>query len=270
MMQLQLTLSFLLATLAIFLLSTNSERNLTRRQLAKIPDLSKVNSRIEELHSRENSVPAITLRAETFRIIMWQKVLIAILASFSLLLLLFLDLGRALLLSFVIGISTFLFLDFALTRDVKKQRELIDLEFPAIMELLTLAIGAGQAPLSAVRYVTERSAGELHNQLLHVISEVRSGHSLQSALDRFGARTNSPLVRQFVDATVSALIRGTPLAEVLQRQVIEVRNLYHRHVLERAGKAEISMMVPIVFLILPVSILFALWPSLSHLNLIAG
>ena len=77
-------------------------------------------------------------------------------------------------------------------------------------------------------------------------------------------------MRQFVDATVSALIRGTPLAEVLQRQVIEVRNLYHRHVLERAGKAEISMMVPIVFLILPVSILFALWPSLSHLNLIAG
>jgi tight adherence protein C len=37
-----------------------------------------------------------------------------------------------------------------------------------------------------------------------------------------------------------------------------------------AAKAEISMMVPVVFLILPISILFALWPSLANLNLIAG
>jgi tight adherence protein C len=27
------------------------------------------------------------------------------------------------------------------------------------------------------------------------------------------------------------------------------------------------MMIPVVFLILPISILFALWPSLSNLNL---
>jgi tight adherence protein C len=33
-----------------------------------------------------------------------------------------------------------------------------------------------------------------------------------------------------------------------------------------AGKAEISMMIPVIFLILPVSMLFALWPSLSNLN----
>jgi tight adherence protein C len=29
------------------------------------------------------------------------------------------------------------------------------------------------------------------------------------------------------------------------------------------------MMIPVVFLILPISILFALWPSLSTLNLFA-
>lgn len=270
MIQLQLTLSFLFTTLAIFLLSTKSEKNSSRLKLAKIPDFSKINSRIEELANHDKIGPAAILRAENFRIIMWQKVILSIFLSFCLLLLLLVNLGKTLLLSFVIGIFSYLFFDYSLTRDVKKKRELMNLEFPAIMELLTLAIGAGQAPLSAVRYVTERSTGELHKQLRHVISEVRDGHSLQSALDRFGARSNSPLVRQFVDATVSALIRGTPLADVLQRQVIEVRNLYHRLVLERAGKAEISMMVPIVFLILPVSILFALWPSLSHLNLIAG
>jgi tight adherence protein C len=40
--------------------------------------------------------------------------------------------------------------------------------------------------------------------------------------------------------------------------------------MDKAGKAEISMMVPVVFLILPVSILFALWPSVIRLNLFAA
>jgi tight adherence protein C len=37
-----------------------------------------------------------------------------------------------------------------------------------------------------------------------------------------------------------------------------------------AGKAEVAMMIPVVFLILPISILFALWPSLTNLNLFAN
>ena len=40
--------------------------------------------------------------------------------------------------------------------------------------------------------------------------------------------------------------------------------------MDKAGKAETSMMVPVVFLILPISILFALWPSVTHLNLFAA
>jgi len=41
-------------------------------------------------------------------------------------------------------------------------------------------------------------------------------------------------------------------------------------IMNAAGKAEISMMIPVVFLILPISILFALWPSLTNLNLFAS
>jgi tight adherence protein C len=55
--------------------------------------------------------------------------------------------------------------------------------------------------------------------------------------------------------------RGTALSDVLGRQVEEVRQAQRSHFLERAGKAEIALMIPVVFLILPVSVLFALWPS---------
>jgi tight adherence protein C len=45
-----------------------------------------------------------------------------------------------------------------------------------------------------------------------------------------------------------------------------IREKNHREMLERAGKAEIKMMLPIVFLLLPISVLFALWPSFQQLQ----
>jgi len=55
--------------------------------------------------------------------------------------------------------------------------------------------------------------------------------------------------------------RGTPLSDVVARQVDEVRQSQRTQMLENAGNAEIALMIPVVFLILPVSVLFALWPS---------
>jgi tight adherence protein C len=63
-----------------------------------------------------------------------------------------------------------------------------------------------------------------------------------------------------------AVERGSPLVEVVNRQVEEVRNQERARLLEAAGKAEIAMMVPVVFLILPISVLFALWPSYYSLG----
>ena len=56
----------------------------------------------------------------------------------------------------------------------------------------------------------------------------------------------------------------------LSRHAVEARGNQRNRVLSAAGKAEISMMIPVVFLILPISILFALWPSLTNLNMFAS
>jgi tight adherence protein C len=85
-----------------------------------------------------------------------------------------------------------------------------------------------------------------------------------------GRDINSPLVRKFVDSLVNAMVRGAPITDVLIRHAQEARDNQRNRILAAAGKAEISMMIPVVFLILPISILFALWPSLTNLNLFAS
>ena len=66
-----------------------------------------------------------------------------------------------------------------------------------------------------------------------------------------------------------AIERGTPLADVLRAQAVDVREVGKRALLEAGGRKEISMMVPVVFLILPVTVLFALFPGLLTLTSLA-
>jgi tight adherence protein C len=65
---------------------------------------------------------------------------------------------------------------------------------------------------------------------------------------------------------VIAVERGTPLAEVLRAQAQDVREGGRRVVLEAGGKKEIAMMVPVVFLVLPITVLFAVFPGFAFLQ----
>jgi tight adherence protein C len=168
------------------------------------------------------------------------------------------------------GTGIYLLIDRQLTQDVKKRRELIEAEFPAIVELLTLAIAAGETPLSAMLRIANSADGALAKEFQIVVADVRSGAPLHESLDAMGRRVKSVMIRRFVDALVTATLRGAPLVEVLSRHAVEARGNQRNRIMGAAGKAEISMMIPVVFLILPISILFALWPSLTNLNMFAA
>jgi tight adherence protein C len=135
---------------------------------------------------------------------------------------------------------------------------------------MTLALSAGESPLTVLNRVTSRGSGPLTREFEVVIKDVKRGVPFAQALDVMSRRVHSIAVRRFVDALVIATTRGAPLIEVLHSHAKEARDLQRNRILNSAGKSEIAMMIPVVFLILPISILFALWPSLSNLNLFAA
>jgi tight adherence protein C len=172
--------------------------------------------------------------------------------------------------SSIASATIYLLIDRQLSQDVKKRRELIEAEFPAVVEMLTLAIAAGETPMSAMLRIANSADGAISREFQIVVAGVRSGAPLHESLDAMGRRVKSVMIRRFVDALVTATLRGAPLVEVLSRHAVEARGNQRNRVMGAAGKAEISMMIPVVFLILPISILFALWPSLANLNLFAS
>ncbi len=152
---------------------------------------------------------------------------------------------------------------------IRRNRVAVEREFPGIVEMLTLALSAGLTPLSALSRIALRGSGHLPREIRSLVQEVSMGQSLADSLDKLGRRINSLPIRRFADSVVIAVVRGAPLIQVLHSHVREARDLERSQILNAAAKAEVAMMVPVVFLILPVSILFALWPSLSTLNLFA-
>ena len=148
-----------------------------------------------------------------------------------------------------------------LSREVARREERMMAEFPTIAELLALAVAAGEGAIGALERVTRISRGELSRELGRALADARSGASLVQALQGIATRTSLPPLARFVDGVAIAVERGTPLAEVLRAQAVDVREAGKRALLEAGGRKEIAMMVPVVFLVLPVTVLFALFPG---------
>lgn len=144
-----------------------------------------------------------------------------------------------------------------LTSQVRNRERRILAEFPALADLLSLSVSAGEGPVAALDRVCARSRGELSRDLGRVLADIRTGEPVASALDGLADRTGVPVVARFAQGVAVAVERGTPLADVLRAQAADVREAARRELIEVAARKEVAMMVPVVFLVLPVTVLFA-------------
>ena len=159
--------------------------------------------------------------------------------------------------------------DWWLTRQVQRRHQTMLAEFPVVAELLALAVTAGEGPAGAIERVTRLTGGELARDLSAALARARAGAPLAHAMQELRDTTALDSLARFVDGIIVAIERGTPLADVLRAQAADVREAGKRALLESGGRREIAMMTPVVFLILPVTVLFALFPGLVSITQLA-
>jgi tight adherence protein C len=167
----------------------------------------------------------------------------------------------------VFGVIGVVLRDRLLRRAANARLARITGELPTVLEFLTLSLSAGEGILDALRRVGRVSHGELAAELSGVVGEVSAGRPLGEALDDLAAGVRLPALTRGVEQITGALERGSPLAEVLRAQAQDARDEAKRGLLESAGKKEVAMLVPLVFLILPVTIVFAIFPGIAVLQM---
>lgn len=171
-------------------------------------------------------------------------------------------------LTFVAGAAGYVARDRWLTVQVDTRRQHLVDELPAAIDLLTLAIMSGSSVPAAFARVAAVMPSGIGEEFRAVVADQRAGDSVVVALERLRSRVPDPQIARLVDALLVAIDRGSPLAEVLRAQADDCREAKRRRLLEMGGRREILMLIPIVFLIMPVIVVFALLPGLVTLDLL--
>lgn len=153
-----------------------------------------------------------------------------------------------------------------ITRSSPNQNTLNE-ELSSILQMLSIMISAGESPVTSLKYIAERSEGLLPELISKELGNLHSEGNLVKTLNYLAVATGSKQVRRLGNSIQVAIDRGSPLRQVIQNQVISLNKEIHTQLLKKSGRSEITLLIPVVFLILPVSILFAIWPSIYNLNL---
>jgi tight adherence protein C len=154
----------------------------------------------------------------------------------------------------------------ALSTGSRKKSDKALYELPEVLELLVVSLSAGDGIYRAFATVVPRCDGELASELEKVLKSVDYGAAFGEEIRSVALALPTPQIAEFTSKVALALERGTPLAKMLSEQSQSARAEIRNRLLRQAGKNETRMLIPLVFLILPITVLFAIYPSLELLN----
>lgn len=159
--------------------------------------------------------------------------------------------------------------DRSLTRAIERRRELATAEFPTVVDMLCLAVTAGESLRGALDLVAGSGRGPLVAEIRLALRLARGGTPLGDALEERARVLGLAPFDRFVAAVLAAQERGLPLGDALRAMAFDVREWEKRQVIEAAGRKQVSMLVPVIALILPVAVIFAFYPGVIAIRTLA-
>ncbi len=148
-----------------------------------------------------------------------------------------------------------------LRSQVEAREHQIRRQLPDIMDLLVICMEAGLGFTSAVSRTVANIDGPMSDEFALALAEMRAGSSRADALTGLAERVQLPSVRSFVMAIRQADQFGISVSTVLRNQAEEMRVARRQAAQEKAQKAPVKMLVPMVFCIFPPMFLVVLGPA---------
>lgn len=137
------------------------------------------------------------------------------------------------------------------------------MEIPDFASLLWFAVSAGESLESSLRLAVSRSTGYVSGEFETVLKSVEHGALLQLELQKLATQSRSEHVRELATKLAVALNNGSAMGDLLSDFVQSSTSALRAELLIMAGRNETRMMIPMVFIILPITVMFALFPSLA-------
>lgn len=148
---------------------------------------------------------------------------------------------------------------------IKKRQKSIRQAMPDVMDLLSVSVEAGLGFDAALLRVGERSNGPLVEELMAVYREIQMGRPRRDALKSMGKRSGVEELKSFCAAMTQAEQLGISIRNVLRAQSDQLRLKRRQNAEEKALKAPIKMIIPLVIFIFPVIFIILLVPAVLRI-----
>ena len=156
-------------------------------------------------------------------------------------------------------------------RRARRRLEDIDYELPELVDILVVTVEAGLGFAGSLQVASERIEGALGDELRLALQEQNMGLTTEEALRHMLERADTPAVRSFVRAVTQGESLGVSIGDILRSLAGEMRKRRKSAAEERAQKAPIKILFPLVFMIFPAMFVILLGPAIfSFLDALSG
>jgi tight adherence protein C len=147
-------------------------------------------------------------------------------------------------------------------RRARGRLEEIDYSLPELIDILVVTVEAGLGFSGSIRTASERISGPLGDELRLALQQQNMGLTTEEALRNMMGRADTPAMRSFVRAVTQGETLGVSIGDILRSLAIEMRKRRKAAAEERAQKAPIKILFPLVFLIFPALFIILLGPAI--------
>ena len=142
----------------------------------------------------------------------------------------------------------------------------IDSQLPDLVELLAASVLASISLHGSLQRIVDSASGSVVAEFSLLLRRLDLGSSFEVELSALCERMPTPGIRELANKISIAINRGTPLAHALVALSESLRSKHANQLLARAGANETKMLIPLVTLVLPTTVMFAIYPSVQFLN----
>jgi tight adherence protein C len=174
--------------------------------------------------------------------------------------------GEVVIFAMIAAVAGWLGPSILLGRRARSRLADIDYAMPELVDLLAVILEAGVAFTAALRIASERIRGSLGEELRLTIQEQNLGLSTLDSLQNWMTRCDAPAVQAFVRSMVQGERLGISVGAILRNLAIEMRKRRRQAAEERAHKAAIKILFPLVLLIFPAMFVIILGPALFRIS----
>lgn len=150
---------------------------------------------------------------------------------------------------------------FYLKKKIDTRKSEIESGLPYVLDILTVSVDAGLGFDMALVKVVEKTKGTLSDEFYKTLQEIKMGKSRKEALKDLGSRSGVDDLQQFTTSIIQAEQLGVRIGNVLKVQSEDMRTKRKQRAEERAMKAPIKILFPLVLFIFPAIFIVVLGPA---------